>query len=220
MISTPWLFAAAAFAFLVWWNGRPASVAPVLHGIPLPPSGPPATVPLPPLPGAAPAGGGMHPLLLAAVLAPWCLLAWSHLAPRPEPRPDDPPAPTPGALDLRGVFTGPHAAEDAAITHQLLADLAHMIEIDGTIDVDRDGTIDPARLLTGQQLAELRRVARAYRTEGVSLAERQPQAIDRIATYLEATVGTNGGPLDAAAKQRWIDGFRDVSKAAGAAIGR
>ena len=106
------------------------------------------------------------------------------------------------------------------MAHQLLADLAHTIELDGTIDVDGDGTIDPARLLTGQQLAELRRVARAYRTQGVSLAERQPRAIDRIATYLEQTIGTNGGPLDAAGKRRWIEGFRDVSKAAGAAIGR
>ena len=231
MISTPWLFAIAAVVFVLAWRGMAALSAPVPHGIPRPPLPPVPPAPcsrpaetrlsLPPLPGPAPVEGGMNPLLLAAVIAPWGLLAWSHLAPRPTPAPDIPPSPPPVVdLDLRGVFVGPHAAEDAAITHQLLADLAHAISVDGSIDFDGDDHIDPPRLTTGQQLAELRRTARAYRTDGVSLADRQPKAIERISAYLETTVGTNGGPLDAAAKQKWVDGFLGVSKAAAAALGR
>ena len=198
---TPLLFAAAAVALVVWANRRPSPAV-------LPPLVP-APAGLPSL--APPAPGGMSPLVLAAILAPWGLLAWSQFAKHetPGPSPEPPPA---VALDLRGKFTGEAAASDAAITAALLGALADTIEF--------DGRAQPPRLTTGTQLAELRTLAREYRTSGVSLGQRQPLARDAIKAYLDQEVGTDGGPVDDAARARWVAAFRGVAKAASAAIGR
>ena len=200
---TPLVFAAAAVALVVWANRRPSPAG-------LPPLAPPSAS-LPALrPDAAPAGG-VSPLLLAAIVAPWCLLAFSHFAKHETPGPA--PEPTPAvALDLRGKFTGEAAASDAAITAALLGALADTIEF--------DGRAQPPRLTTGTQLAELRTLAREYRTSGVSLGQRQPLARDAIKAYLDQEVGTDGGPVDDAARARWVAAFRGVAKAASAAIGR
>lgn len=203
---TPWLFAAAAVAWVVWSSRRPASTA-------LPPLVP--TGPALPLPGFAnpssfrESSGGVPPLLLAAILLPLGFLAGSHLGAKPaQPQPD--PAPVSG-LDLRGKFVGEHAADDAAITSALLGALADAIEYDGAHD---------RRLTSGTQLAELRTLSREYRTSGVSLGQRQPLARDAIKAYLDQEVGTDGGPVDDAARARWVAAFRAVAKAASAAIGR
>lgn len=197
------LLAGLAVAYLVL--SRPAA-----------PAGLPPLVPsAPALPSLAPASpaAGVSPFLLGAILLPWCLLAWTHLVqatPAPTPAP---PSPTPAiGLDLRGKFVGEQAAEDAAITAELLSALAEA--------VCYDGAQPEPRLRTGQQLAELRSTAREYRTAGMKLGDRQPLARDEIARYLEERVGTDGGPVDTAARGRWVDGFREVSKAAHAAIGR
>ena len=203
MISTTsLLFAAVAVALVVWAGRRPAPAV-------LPPLAPPSA-PLPALrPDAAPAGG-VSPLVLAAILAPWGLLAFSHF--QKVEKPDHPPEPTPAVgLDLRGKFTGEAAASDASITASLLSALADAIEHDGQHD---------KRLTTGTQLAELRTLAREYRTSGVSLGQRQPLARDAIKAYLDQEVGTDGGPVDDAARARWVAAFRGVAKAASAAIGR
>ena len=208
MTSTPWLFAAAAVAWVVWSSRRPAGVA-------LPPLVP--TGPVLPLPGFAnpssfrESSGGVSPLLLAAILLPLGFFAGSHLGAKPAPQPQPDPAPVSG-LDLRGKFVGEHAAEDAAITAELLGQLATTIEWDGT-------QAEP-RLRSGSQVSELRTRAREYRTSGVRLADRQPMALDAIAAFLDRTVGTEGGPLEADDRRRWVDGFRAVSRAAAAAIGR
>ena len=85
--------------------------------------------------------------------------------------------------------------------------------------IEHDGQHEK-RLTTGTQLAELRTLAREYRTSGVSLGQRQPLARDAIKAYLDTEVGTDGGPVDDAARARWVAAFRVVSKAAAAAIGR
>ena len=196
------LFATIAFAVITWF-GRSA----VVPGLP-PLTPPPA--PLPAFrPDAAPAGG-VSPLLLAAIVAPWLLLAVSLFANRENPQPDPEPTPAVG-LDLRGRFTGEAAAADAAITAALLDALADAIEHDGQHE---------KRLTTGTQLAELRTLSREYRTSGVSLGQRQPLARDAIKAYLDQEVGTDGGPVDDAARARWVAAFRAVAKAAAAAIGR
>ena len=205
-MTTPWLFAASAVLYVLWSGRRPpAAGVPALPPIGLPGLAPPVTL-------AGPAAGGVSPLLVGAILVPWALLAWTHsVQPGPTPAPGPEPTPASG-LDLRGKFVGEHAAEDAAITATLLSALADAIQF--------DGTLGEPRLRTGQQLAELRSTAREYRTEGVRLGDRQPLARDAIATFLEGAVGTDGGPIDAAARTKWIDAFRGVSRAASAAIGR
>jgi len=193
---TPWLFAAAAVAYLVL--GRRPEAVPAL---------PPLTPPLPAPP--APAAPGLHPAVVVGLVVPWLILAYSTFAKvEPAPAPEPPPA---AGINLRGTFTGAEAASDAAITSALLGALADAIEYDGAHD---------RRLSTGTQLAELRAVSREYRTSGVSLGARQPLARDAIKAFLDREVGTDGGPIDDAGRARWVAAFREVSRAAAAAIGR
>ena len=210
MTATPWLFAAAAVAWVVWSSRRPAAVA-------LPPLVPGAA--LPPLAAPAAPAPGVSPLLLGAILLPWGLLAFSHLGAKPAPGPAPEPTPASG-LDLRGKFVGPHAAEDAAITAEITGQLVDLLKYDPVADINKDGKPDGARLDTGTKIAEARAIIRAYRTSGVSIGDRQPLARDAIAEYLDKAVGNDGGPVDDAARQRWIDGLLEVQKQANRAIGR
>lgn len=117
------------------------------------------------------------------------------------------PAPVPvGPLDLRGLFTGPTGAEDAAVVSALTGELAEEIEWDGGQDAPR--------WKTGVAIDELRQAARELRCRGVSIGARQPAARDAIARHLEAAVGTSGGPIDAAARAAWVKALREISEAA------
>jgi len=195
-----WAFAAAAVLYLVLAGRRPT---PAMLALPAP------GLPGPGQSAAAPAGG-LPPLVVLGLVAPWLVLAVLWFRPSPGPAPA--PGPTPAAeLELRGTFTGPEGPADAAVTAALLAALADAIEYDG---------LHGKRLATGAQLAELRAVAREYRTEGVSLGNRQPLARDAIRAYLDREVGTDGGPIDDAGRARWVTAFRAVARAASAAIGR
>jgi len=190
-----WLIAAAAaVAYLLW--SRPAAPAG------LPPLVPTVAAPVPTVP--APVATGPHPLTLAAILAAGGMVAWS-LHDRPAPHPAPGPAPVVG-LDLRGRFVGPDAAADAATTAALLEELAGQIEWDGQ-------QTEP-RLRTGAAFDDLRRAARELRTRGVSLGARQPAVRDAIKTFLDSEAGTEGGPVDAAARAKWVKAYRAVSQAA------
>jgi hypothetical protein len=195
-MTTALVLAAAAVAYLVW--SRPAAPAG------LPPLSPIAAPALPTIAGASPSGP--HPLTLAAILAAGGMVAWS-LHDRPAPAPPGPPGPAPVVgLDLRGRFVGPDAATDAATTAALLEELAGQIEWDGS-------QAEP-RLRTGAAFDDLRRSARELRTRGVSLGARQPAVRDAIKTFLDAEAGTEGGPVDAAARAKWVRAYRAVSAAA------
>ena len=200
-MTTALVLAAAAVAYLLWT--RPA-VAPALPQLPpLSPIIPPGIMPLG-MPGAAAGGGGPHPLTLLAILAAGAMIAFSI-------RESGTPAPAPGpvpvvGLDLRGRFVGPDAAADAATTAALLDELAGQIEWDGS-------QAEP-RLRTGAAFDDLRRAARELRTRGVSLGARQPAVRDAIKTFLDSEAGTEGGPVDAAARAKWVRAYRAVSQAA------
>jgi hypothetical protein len=112
-------------------------------------------------------------------------------------------------LDLRGRFVGPGAATDAAITASLLEELSEQIAWDGQ-------QAEP-RLKSGAAFDDLRRAARELRCRGVSLGARQPAVRDAIKTYLDAQVGTDGGPVDAGQRAAWVAAFRAVAQAAGEA---
>ena len=199
-MTTALVLAAAAVAYLLW--SRPAAQA-----------GLPPLSPLPaPLVPPAPAAVGVSPLLLGAILLPWCLVAWTHLvqtAPAPTP-----PAPAPVVgLDLRGRFVGPGAATDAATTAALLEELADKIQWDG-LPQDQEGRPKEPRLITGAAFDDLRRAARELRCEGVSLGARQPAVRDEIKRYLDAEVGTDGGPVDAKKRSAWVFAFKSIAQAA------
>ena len=209
-MTTALVLAAAAVAYLLW--SRPAAPA----GLPpLSPIADPVGRPLPP-PNVRFRGGedpyrqpngGPHPLTLLAILGSGAMVAFAILESGKSPAP---PAPTPAVgLDLRGKFVGPEAAADAATTASLLGELAGQIEWDGS-------QTEP-RLRTGAAFDDLRRSARELRTRGVSLGARQPAVRDEIKRFLDAEVGTDGGPVDAAQRAKWVRAFRDVSSAAEAA---
>ena len=202
MIPPLWMLAAAAaVAYLLW--SRPA-VAPALPQLPpLSPIVPPGIMPLG-MPGAAAGGGGPHPLTLLAILAAGGMVAFAIRETR-TPSPAPVPAPVVG-LDLRGRFVGPDAAADAATTSALLEELAGQIEWDGS-------QTEP-RLRTGAAFDDLRRSARELRTRGVSLGARQPAVRDEIKRFLDAEAGTEGGPVDAAARAKWVRAYRAVAQAA------
>ena len=197
-MTTALLLAGLAVAYLVW--ARPAAPAG------LPPLVPVIAAPSPVTPAAA--RTGPHPLLLAAILLPWALLAWTHLVQTPTTPPTPAPAPATG-LDLRGRFVGPDAAADASMTSALLGELADVIEWDGK-------QAEP-RLRTGAAFDDLRRAARELRCRGVSLGARQPAVRDAIKGFLDQQVGTDGGPVDADERAAWVSAFRAVSSAAEAA---
>jgi len=204
-MTTAFVLAAAAVAYLLWT--RPA-VAPALPQLPpLSPIIPPGIMPLG-MPGAAAGGGGPHPLTLLAILAAGAMVAFA-IRESGTPAPAPGPAPVVG-LDLRGRFVGPDAAAHAGVTAALLEELAGQIEWDGQ-------QAEP-RLRTGAAFDDLRRSARELRTRGVSLGARQPAVRDEIKRYLDAEVGTDGGPVDVAGRARWVKGLRDVSAASLAAV--
>jgi hypothetical protein len=191
-MTTAALLAGLAVAYLLW--SRPAAPA----GLP-----PLSPLPAPLLPPAA-AVAGPHPLTLLAILGAGAMVAFSILeSGKPAPAPG--PAPVVG-LDLRGRFVGPDAASDAATTAALLEELAGQIEWDGS-------QTEP-RLRTGAAFDDLRRSARELRTRGVSLGARQPAVRDEIKRFLDQEAGTEGGPVDAAARAKWVKAYRAVSQAA------
>jgi hypothetical protein len=124
------------------------------------------------------------------------------------PEPPVPPA-RPEALDLRGKFVGMDAARDAALVAALCGELADEIEWDAA-------QAEPL-LRTGLAFDELRVRSRILLCRGESLGAKHPLARDAIEAHLTATAGTSGGPLDAAAKAKWVKAYRDVVQAAEAA---
>lgn len=128
---------------------------------------------------------------------------------------DGRPRPVPGSvgdLDLRGLFTGPTAADDAAAMAALCDELAAAVEY--------DGSLDKPRLNTGWQIADLRATARDVRLKGQTFGDRQPMVREAVKAYLDRpeVLGKNGGPLGPKDRSRWVSAFRDIARAAEAAI--
>jgi len=199
-MTTALLLAGLAVAWLLW--SRPAAPA----GLP-----PLSPIPAPLVPPAA-RPSGPHPLTLLAILAAGGMVAFAIRENGKPPAPAPGPAPVVG-LDLRGKFVGPDASQDAAVTAALLGALADDIEYDG-LPVDKEGKPKETRLKTGASFDDLRRIAREIRCQGVSLGARQPAVRDEIKRFLDAEAGTEGGPVDAAARAKWVRAYRAVSAAA------
>ena len=197
-MTTALLFAAIAVIGWLLWS-RPAAPAG------LPPLSPlPAPFVPPGIAGASPEHRGPHPLTILAILAAGGMIAFAILE-SGKPAPSPAPAPVAG-LDLRGRVVGPEAATDAATTSALLEELADAIAWDGQ-------QAEP-RLKSGAAFDDLRRAARELRCRGVSLGARQPAVRDAIKAFLDQQVGTDGGPVDAAQRSKWVAAFRAVAQAA------
>lgn len=151
--------------------------------------------------------------LLAGAIAIAAVLAWQYQS--ASQIDDGRPTPVPGAvgeLDLTGLFTGPTAAEDAAALAALCEELACAVEY--------DGEQNKPRLTTGWAVADLRAAARDIRLKGETFGERQPKVRDAVKAYLDRpeVLGKNGGPLGPKDRSRWVAAFRDIARAAEAAV--
>jgi len=136
-------------------------------------------------------------LLVAAIVS----FNWNQqVTPGPTP-----PAPA-GPLDLRGLFSGPTGAEDAAIVSALTGELAD--------EIAWDGDQGEPYLKTGVAIDDLRQRMREMRCRGVSIGARQPAARDAIARHLEQAVGVSGGPITPEQRAAWVKSLREVSEAA------
>jgi hypothetical protein len=146
-----------------------------------------------------------HAAAAALVVAALVSYAWRPARPAPMPQPMPP-----DAFSLRGKFSGPTAADDAALLSALLDELADCIE--------RDGTLTEPRLKTGVAFDDLRIAAREARMKGESLGARQPAVKAAVHTFLDQAVGTSGGPVTAESRRAWVAAYRDLSEAAAEAV--
>lgn len=143
--------------------------------------------------------------ILAAVLAAVGLVMMAI-----DGKPSPPPPPEPeGRLQLRGLFVGPTAGDDAHVIAALCAELADVIEW--------DGKLDKPRLASGVAFDDLRIAAREARMRGVSIGERQPHVRDLIHAFLDGQVGTSGGAVDDEQRRAWVTAYREIARAASVA---
>lgn len=157
---------------------------------------------------------GVNNRHVAAALVAVVAAGWWHYS-SSQPIDDGRPTPVPGAvgkLDLRGLFTGPSAADDAAALSALCDELAAAVEF--------DGMQDKPRLATGWAIADLRSSARDIRLRGETFGDRQPAVRDAVKTYLDRPeiLGKGGGPLSPQDRAKWIAAFRDIARAAEQAV--
>lgn len=130
----------------------------------------------------------------------------------PDPQPTPAPGRPPAALSLEGLFTGPTAAEDAAALAALCDELAAAVEF--------DAMQERPRLSNGWQIADLRTAAREIRMAGQSIGARQPLVREAVQRHLDQPeiLGKSGGPVGPKERSKWITAFREIARAAEAAI--
>lgn len=133
------------------------------------------------------------------------LLAIGLWSMRTQTSPTPTPAPDPHGLNLRGKFIGDTAAGDAALLAGLCDELANIIEW--------DGTQEEPRLKSGVAFDELRVAAREGRCRGESVGQRQPHARAAIEEFLNAAVGTSGGPIGPEGRNKWVAAYRELGRA-------
>jgi hypothetical protein len=136
-------------------------------------------------------------LLLVAAVAAYVEFAPRNSTPAPIP---------PGQFTLRGKWIGPDAAEDAAAFAGLCRGIADALEV--------DGTRQQPRITTGVQIEDVKVAAAEGRFLPRRLTQKQPHATAAAGKYLDEVAGTSGGPLDAAARGRWVDAYRALATAA------
>ncbi len=146
-----------------------------------------------------------HYAIVAGLVAAALIAAVVEFAPRAAT-----PVPTPAALSLRGQFHGATAAEDAAAFAGLCHGIAAALVVDGTVPTPR--------ITTGVHVEDLRIAASEGRFLPRSLSRDQPHAVAVAGRYLDSVVGTSGGPLAADLRQRWVEAFRELARAAEEAV--
>ncbi|MBI1246859.1 hypothetical protein GC197_03315 [bacterium] len=140
------------------------------------------------------------------VLAGLALVAYSLVSSTT----DSPSPVNPGGPDLTSAFArseNPAQAADDARAFGCLCDaIADVIAF--------DGRQSEPQLTTGQQLDNFRKLSRFYQREGASYAERYPALAETAGNYLTDQLGTAGGKIDAADRDRWVSAYRALALSA------
>jgi hypothetical protein len=139
-------------------------------------------------------------IAVAALAGGAVLAAYVEYGPR-----NSTPAPG-GEFSLRGKWIGPNAAEDAAAVAGLCRGIADALEA--------DGSRQQPRIISGVQVEDVRVAAAEGRFLPRRLTQEQPHAVAAAGKFLDEVAGTSGGPLDAAARARWVQAYRQLATAA------
>jgi hypothetical protein len=127
------------------------------------------------------------------------------------------PAPQPPAgPDLRKAFSAndnrSEAAQHARTFAAICGSVADYLEYDGT---------RPEPLIkTGVHVDEFRRALRQTRTRGWSFLAKYPELGPALEDHLTQQLGTSGGPIDKAQRDKWIATMRQVQQCAAYAADR
>lgn len=115
-------------------------------------------------------------------------------------------APQPdGGLVLK--FVGPTAAHDRSVVKHLAGEIADVIEW--------DGKLDKPRMTAGVHFDDLRTQAREFRCRGERIGSRQQAVNEAVHKYLLEQLGDSGGPVTPEQRQKWVDCYREIERAAG-----
>lgn len=132
------------------------------------------------------------------------LAGWSYFSGNSAPQPV-PPQPS-GAITLKGLFTGQDAVQDAATVAAMTGEIADELEW--------DGKQEKPKMTAAVQFDSLRVRVREFRARGVSIGERQPAVRDAVKEFLDRQVGVSGGPVTPEQRAKWVQAYREISRAA------
>ena len=116
----------------------------------------------------------------------------------------EPVNPHPNGPDLYAVFRkgddNPTNVKWARDFAKLCHENAHAIEF--------DGSQEEKHLKTGRALNNVARMTRYFQKDGVSYQTQYPDLKGVLETFLNAAVGTDGGPITDAERAKWVTAFR------------
>jgi hypothetical protein len=137
--------------------------------------------------------------------------------PPPPVTPDAPDAPEdPPGLSFRGLAGGPTFQADMALLRDLTAEMAAVVDWDGSGKPPPEGP-GTASITNAGHLERLRVLAMRGHARGVTVGERHPRVREAIGRYLDAQVGTSGRPLTAESRATHVAALLAISQAAAAA---
>jgi hypothetical protein len=120
------------------------------------------------------------------------------------------PTPPPSGPDLVKAFaTNDNRAEargHARVFGTICTSVAEYLEYDGTRQ-------EPL-IKTGVQIDDLRRALRQTRTKGWSFLTKYPGLEGELETFFTRHLGTSGGPIEKAERDKWVAALRQVSACA------
>lgn len=167
----------------------------------------------PPTPAAQSSGPRLWLVVVVVAVALWvssgrgCTLSGLKNPVAPQP---------PAGPDLRKAFAAnDNRAEAAAHARTFAAICGSVADY-----LEYDGTREQPLIKTGVQVDEFRRALRQTRTRGWSFLAKYPDLGRSLEDFLTQQLGTSGGPIDKAQRDKWVSVMRQVQACAAYAADR